>query len=230
MSYGLRTAAVLTRDGRDIMDQAAYRTLSAVGSSGVHAAARELGVTESTIYRRMRALDLAIGGPCYRDGTLTALGEEVLEHMERHQRLLKEQLEHLWKKPTLTCDGLVLKDGKLLLIRRGRDPYKGKYALPGGIVEYGETVEDCVVREVEEETGLRTAVERLVGVYSDPRRDPRGHFITLLFELRATGGKLAHGDDADSAHFFGLDRLPPLAFEHALMIDQALSVRPGHNL
>jgi 8-oxo-dGTP diphosphatase len=87
-----------------------------------------------------------------------------------------------------------------------------------------------VVREVEEETGLRTAVTRLVGVFSDPSRDPRGHFVTLLFELRATGGSLAGGDDAESAGFFPLDRLPPLAFDHALMVELALSGRPEHNL
>jgi 8-oxo-dGTP diphosphatase len=230
MSYGLRTDAVLTRDGRDIMDHVAYRTLDAVGSGGVKAAAMAMGVNESTIYRRLRALDQASGGSAYFDGSLTSFGRELLEQMERHERLLKEQLEHLWKKPTLTCDGVLVQDGNLLLVRRGRDPCKGKYALPGGIVEYGERVEDCVMREVKEETGVRSVVNRLVGVFSDPGRDPRGHFVTLLFELKMTGGSLAGGDDAESANFFPLDRLPPMAFDHALMVELALSARPEHNL
>lgn len=230
MSYGLRTEAVLTRDGLDIMDQVAYDTLRAVASGGVHGASREMGVAGSTIYRRLRALGQSLGSPAYEHGSLTPQGREVLEQMERHQRLLGEQLEHLWKKPTLTCDGVVVLDGKLLLVRRGRDPSQGMYALPGGIVEYGERVEDCVVREVREETGIRTEVVRLIGALSDPDRDPRGHFITLLFELRATGGELAGGDDAESAELFPLDRLPPLAFDHALMVERALSGRPEHNL
>lgn len=230
MSYGLRTEAVLTRDGRDIMDRRAYRTLLAVASRGVKAAALDLGVAESTIYRRLRTLDQASGGSTLVGGSLTSLGEELLEQMERQERLLKEQLEHLWKKPTLTCDGILVQDGKLLLIRRGRDPCRGQHALPGGIVEYGESVEDCVVREVEEETGLRTAVKRLVGVFSDPGRDPRGHFVSLIFELNMTGGSLAGGDDAESAELVPLDRLPPLAFDHALMVELALSDRPEHSL
>jgi len=161
---------------------------------------------------------------------LTATGSELIEQMERRQRLLEGQMEHLWRKPTLTCDGLVIRDGMLLLVRRGRDPFKGHHALPGGIVEYGETTEDCVVREVKEETGLDTEVVRLIGIFSDPARDPRGHFITLLYELSEKGGVIAGGDDAESAGFYPLDKLPLLAFDHSVLVRKALGGGPGHSI
>ncbi|HIH76056.1 MAG TPA: NUDIX hydrolase [Methanomassiliicoccales archaeon] len=138
--------------------------------------------------------------------------------MELYVRLLEAQLENLWKNPSLTCDGLVLRKGKVLLVKRGREPFRGCHALPGGFVEYGESAEDCVVREIREETGLDTEVLQLVGVYSEMGRDPRGHFVTLLYLLREKGGALKPGDDADSAEFFALSDLPDLAFDHGKMI------------
>ncbi len=230
MSYGLRVEPVLTRDGRDLMDQVSFRTILALHYHGIRGAAEDLRVTEATIRRRLRKLDERVGGKVYGSGKLTALGVELLEQMEGRTRQLEEQLEHLWKKPTLTCDGLVLKDGELLLVRRSKAPFKGAFALPGGIMEYGERACDCVVREVEEETGLRTEVLRLIGEYSDPGRDPRGHFITLLYELRVSEGELAGGDDAEYAGFFPLNELPPLAFDHAKLVSEALGGRPEHSL
>ncbi len=79
--------------------------------------------------------------------------------------------------------------------------------MPGGIVEYGERLEDCVVREVREETGLETRVLRLIGIFSDPGRDPRGHFVSAFYELERTGGELLAGDDAAETGFYPLDRL-----------------------
>lgn len=109
---------------------------------------------------------------------------------------------------------MLLDDDRLLLVERGKEPYKGRYALPGGFVEYGETVETAVVRELVEETGIKGKIVRLFGVYSDPDRDPRGHTVSVVYELRADGGELQAGDDAAKASFFPLDGLPPLAFDH----------------
>jgi 8-oxo-dGTP diphosphatase len=123
--------------------------------------------------------------------------------------------------PLLTVDGVVVEDGAVLLIRRRNPPFVGKYALPGGFVDVGETVEAAVVREVREETGLDTTIDCLLGVYSDPARDPRGHTVSVTFLLRRLGGTLAGGDDADDARFFPLDALPELAFDHAQILADA---------
>jgi 8-oxo-dGTP diphosphatase len=135
-----------------------------------------------------------------------------------------------YRNPTLTVDGIVLIDGKIVLVRRGRDPHKGEYALPGGIVEYGETVEKAIVREVEEETGLKTDILEIVGLYSGPLRDPRGHFISICFHLQRLSGDLKGGDDAETAVLYPLDRMPEMAFDHADMIRDFLDQRTflGH--
>jgi 8-oxo-dGTP diphosphatase len=123
--------------------------------------------------------------------------------------------------PTLTVDGVLVENGSVLLVRRRNPPFAGAYALPGGFVDYGETVEAAVAREVQEETGLVVEAGRLIGVYSDPARDPRGHMVSVVFRVRRRGGTLAGADDADEARFFSLDALPSLAFDHARILADA---------
>jgi 8-oxo-dGTP diphosphatase len=127
-----------------------------------------------------------------------------------------------YKSPKLTVDGLILKDKKVLLIKRKNYPFKGKWALPGGFVDYGEKTEDTAIREVFEETGLKTKINNLVGVYSDPNRDPRGHTVSVIYLLEICGGKLKSSDDASDAKFFDLNQLPKLAFDHNKIIKDAL--------
>jgi 8-oxo-dGTP diphosphatase len=80
------------------------------------------------------------------------------------------------KTPLLACDCVVFDArGRVLLVRRKNPPFQGQFALPGGFVDIGETVQDACRRELMEETGVKAGRLRLVGVYSDPRRDPRGH-------------------------------------------------------
>lgn len=122
---------------------------------------------------------------------------------------------------TLTVDAIIPYQGKIVLIRRMNDPFKGYYALPGGIVEYGERVEDAVLREVEEETGLKGKIHGLVGVYSDPNRDPRGHFVSVCFVVLPAGGELKAGSDAKEVALFSPNNLPELAFDHEKMVKDA---------
>ncbi len=126
------------------------------------------------------------------------------------------------RNPALTVDGVLIEEGKILLIRRGREPFKGKWALPGGFVEYGESVEDAVIREFKEETGLDAEIIKLLGVYSDPNRDPRGHTVSIVYMLKRKGGELKEGDDAAEVGFFPLDSLPELAFDHGKIIEDAI--------
>jgi len=126
------------------------------------------------------------------------------------------------KNPALTVDAVIVKDGKIVLIKRKEKPFQGQYALPGGFVEYGETVEAALRREVLEETGLAVDVSSLVGIYSDPHRDPRGHVVTAAFAAIIVNGVLASGSDAAEATFWEITNLPPLAFDHAKIIQDAL--------
>ena len=122
--------------------------------------------------------------------------------------------------PLLTVDIIILVEGKLVLIQRMNPPYQGQWALPGGFVDVGETVEDAATREAKEETGLDVELKGLVGVFSDPNRDPRGHTVTICFT--ATGhGSLEASSDARAAALFDPDDLPPLAFDHEKIIRAA---------
>ncbi|MFH1101527.1 MAG: NUDIX hydrolase [Methanobacteriota archaeon] len=124
--------------------------------------------------------------------------------------------------PRVTVDGFIYESNRVLLIRRKNPPFQGRWALPGGFIEYGETTEEAVVREVLEETGLKTRVKKVLGVYSDPKRDPRGHTITVVYLLEQINGTLTSGDDAGDVKFFNIDDLPELSFDHATIINDAL--------
>lgn len=125
--------------------------------------------------------------------------------------------------PALTVDCVIFDpDGRVLLIRRKNDPFKGTFALPGGFVDIGETLETGCRREVREETGLEVSDLRLIGVYSDPSRDPRGHTVSVAFlaRLSATATPRA-GDDAASADWINDWRAQTLAFDHAQILEDA---------
>jgi 8-oxo-dGTP diphosphatase len=121
----------------------------------------------------------------------------------------------------LTVDAILLRGNDIVLIRRKNEPYKNELALPGGFVERDETVEQAVVRETKEETGLDTEIVRLIGVYSDPGRDPRGPTVSVCYLVKAKGGSLMAASDASDAVLQGIDRIPALAFDHNRMIDDA---------
>ena len=127
-----------------------------------------------------------------------------------------------YQSPRLTVDGVILKDGAVLLIKRKNEPFKGEWAIPGGFVEYNEKTEDAAVREIFEETGLKTRIVDLLGVYSDPDRDPRGHTVSIIYLMDVSGGSLCGGDDALDAKFFEISGLPTLAFDHKQIIDDVL--------
>jgi 8-oxo-dGTP diphosphatase len=124
--------------------------------------------------------------------------------------------------PLLTVDTVILYMGKLVFIKRKNDPFKGHFALPGGFVEVGETVETAAVREAKEETGLDVDIIKLLGVYSEPSRDPRGHIVSVCF-LALGRGKLKAGSDALDTGLFGINKIPELAFDHNKIIEKARS-------
>ena len=130
-----------------------------------------------------------------------------------------------YRNPIPTVDIIIETNGGIVLIER-RNPPHG-WAIPGGFLDWGETVEHCAIREAREETGLAVHLESLFYVYSDPERDPRQHTITTVFIASATGAPVAD-DDAKRAGTFTADTLPePLAFDHARILDDYFRYRQG---
>lgn len=124
--------------------------------------------------------------------------------------------------PKLTVDAIILFENKLVLVKRKNPPYKGSFALPGGFVEIGESTEKAACREAFEETGLSIEIIKLIGVYSDPARDPRGHTVSICY-LSKGSGRLKSGSDAAAAELFEPDSIPELAFDHNKIINDAKS-------
>ncbi|MBQ4133790.1 MAG: NUDIX hydrolase [Desulfovibrionaceae bacterium] len=131
----------------------------------------------------------------------------------------------VYKSPAPTVD-IVLFDDKrgILLIERRFEPLG--WALPGGFVDYGEQLDHCAVREMKEETNLDVTVKKLVGVYSNPIRDPRRHSITTAFWCECSElDRLQAGDDAGKARFFQLEELPEdIVFDHRIIIEDFLKI------
>jgi len=128
--------------------------------------------------------------------------------------------------PLIAVDGIIIKSGNILLIKRATEPFKDSWALPGGFVELGETLEQAVAREIEEETGLKTEALKLVGAYSDPKRDPRGHTISIAYLMKITGGTEKTTEEAKEVKYFLLAHLPEnIAFDHKKIIEEAKKMK-----
>jgi 8-oxo-dGTP diphosphatase len=126
------------------------------------------------------------------------------------------------KTPALTTDCVVVDaKARVLLVRRGHPPFKGKYALPGGFVDVGETVEAACRRELMEETGVKAGRLELLGIYSDPKRDPRGHTCSVVFLTRVARATPRAGDDAAAAEWIEDWSKLDLAFDHAKILNDA---------
>jgi 8-oxo-dGTP diphosphatase len=107
------------------------------------------------------------------------------------------------------------KTPKLLLIKRGSEPFRGQWAIPGGFIEMNEDLTDAAARELAEETGLTDVKLRQLQTFGRPGRDPRGRNITVVFWGTADKTEIKPGDDADEARWFEIDYLPEnLAFDH----------------
>ena len=123
--------------------------------------------------------------------------------------------------PLLAADALIelidMPGRPIVLIERKNPPYG--WAIPGGFVDIGETVETTAVREALEEVSLEVTLRSLLGIYSGPQRDPRGHTVTAIYIAEARGKPVA-ADDAKNVGIFTLDQLPaPLAFDHAMVLE-----------
>lgn len=134
-------------------------------------------------------------------------------------------------RPLVACDAVVFigngsSDTLVLLIERKNEPFKGKWAFPGGLLDEGESCEDCVARELKEETGLSGVMLEQLGVWSAPGRDPRGQILSVVYVGQAevhAKDKICAADDAADARWFRLDEVDEtaLAFDHRELLDAA---------
>ncbi len=134
-----------------------------------------------------------------------------------------------YPRPMLTVDAVVFRINgekpEVLLIQRKHDPFAGMWALPGGYVDMNETVEEAIVRELEEETGLKTNNLRQLYTFSAIGRDPRGRTVSVTFFglTDMNNSTVKGGDDASDAQWFAVENLPQLAFDHIKAVEMAVS-------
>jgi 8-oxo-dGTP diphosphatase len=237
--YELKLKIWLERDGKFIVSDGRAKLLRKIKETGsLSKSSEEMGMSYRHAWGILHRISQSAGGKVVestrggKEGGLTRLtpfGEEVLREFENKAASLQNQFENQWRKPSVTADGIVTRGNEILLIKRGKEPFKGSHALPGGFLNYGERLEECVVREVFEETGLKTRVVDLAGVYSAPDRDPRGHFVTAVYHLQPLSGTVKAGDDASAAEWVPLDRLPKFAFDHGKIIQDFLARKKTRN-
>ena len=140
---------------------------------------------------------------------------------------MKKRYEYEYPRPAVTTDCVIFGfDGtelKVLLVERGRDPFKGRWALPGGFMKMDESLEECARRELKEETNVSNVYLEELGAYSSVNRDPRGRVVTVVYIalVRPVDFEVIGGDDADSAAWFPVSDVPPLAFDHDKILSDA---------
>lgn len=127
-----------------------------------------------------------------------------------------------YPRPAVTVDAILISSKRsVLLIERGREPYKGTWALPGGFVDMDESLEAACKRELEEETGIQIREVKQFKAYGDVNRDPRHRTISVVFYAQTETELLSEaGDDAANARWFPLSDLPVLAFDHARILEE----------
>ena len=139
-----------------------------------------------------------------------------------------------YPRPAVTADCVVMTNEplpKVLLIQRGADPFKGAWAFPGGFMNMDETTEQCAIRELEEETGLKVTAVHQIGAYSKVDRDPRGRTITVAYLAIIDAPVEVQGqDDAAKAEWWALSDLPHLAFDHADIMQDAIKAYKAYLL
>ena len=131
-----------------------------------------------------------------------------------------------YPRPAATADCIVITNEplpKVLLIQRGADPFKDSWAFPGGFMNMDETTEECAIRELEEETGLKVTTTHQIGAYSKVDRDPRGRTITVAYLSIIDAPVDVKGqDDAANAEWFPITAPPHLAFDHYDIMQDAV--------
>lgn len=134
-------------------------------------------------------------------------------------RIQTEQVDDGMKTPVVAVDMIIEKDDKIVLLLRDKEPFRGMIVVPGGKVEYGETVEEAAIRESKEETGLKVKLKDILGVYSDPKRDPRWHSVSVAFVEEIVSGKLK-GSYEGEPKWYSMDEIDfdKMGFDHGKIL------------
>jgi ADP-ribose pyrophosphatase YjhB (NUDIX family) len=153
----------------------------------------------------------------------------VLQEHDHKQRMVCPKCEFVdFHNPSPAAGAVVVLDGKLLLVRRAADPYKGDWCIPAGFMEWDESPQHCAERELKEETGLDIVIGEIFNVYSGTD-DPRTNAVLILYFGRVVGGIATAGDDASEVAFFRIGEIPAnIAFlAHRQAIDDLRTNHPG---
>ena len=130
------------------------------------------------------------------------------------------------KSPILAVDGVIIEKGKVLMVKQAHFPFIGYWVLPGGHVEYRETVEQAIKREMKEELGVSVKIKGILGVYSDPKRDPRYHSVSVAYLLKKGKGKISISKEASDYKYFPLKSLPKkIGFDHRKIIKDLIKIK-----
>jgi ADP-ribose pyrophosphatase YjhB (NUDIX family) len=132
--------------------------------------------------------------------------------------------------PLIGVGAIVVESQRILLVKRGHEPLLGRWSIPGGLLEVGETLREAAIREAQEETGLKVQVGELLGVFDRVTRDAEGrvsyHYVLIDFLCKPVGGNLGAAGDADAAEWFGKDELEALGLspDTRAVIEKALAM------
>jgi 8-oxo-dGTP diphosphatase len=159
-------------------------------------------------------------------------GAEMVEKaVDQHKRKACPVCEYVFYHNPVPAAGVVIEeDGKILLVKRKFEPYKGDWCLPAGFMEYDESPEQCAIRESKEELGVDVELDGLFGVYSG-KDDPRTHAVLVMYWARITGGELKPGDDAEEIKLFAKDEVPSnIAFlAHRQIIKEFFEIKESES-
>jgi 8-oxo-dGTP diphosphatase len=233
--YEFKSKNWIEKDGNVIIGEGRANLLKyIVEFESLTQAAEKMGMSYRHAWGIVQEINEALGKEIIhseRGGTeggttrLTDEGKELLKEFEKMHGTVQTLSSLGMRTPLVAADGLIMIDEKLVLIRRKFYPYEGRLALPGGMVEYDERVEDAVRREMKEETNLDVEISELLGVYSEPGRDPRGHVISAAYVLEVVGGELKSGDDAEAIELVDMENIPELAFDHNEIVKDFVKFR-----
>ena len=152
-----------------------------------------------------------------------------MKNHSANSQQLKLNYCYKYPHPAVTADCVIFgfdesNKMKVLLIQRGQDPHKGKWAFPGGFMEIDETTEQCARRELEEETGLKDIAVEQFYTFSDVNRDPRERILSVAHYAIIRLSDVKGSDDAAKAQWFSIDEIPSLAFDHEFMFQKAIQI------